>query len=442
MNYTQAMDYIEDISRRGSVLGLDTMKELMKRLGNVQDSLKFIHVAGTNGKGSTSAFISSVLIESGLKVGIYSSPSVFDYLEKIKIGRKNISQKNFARLLEVVQIQAEAMEPKPTQFEVETAVAFLAFYEEKCDVVVLECGMGGETDATNIINTTVLSVITSISLDHTAILGNTTTEIAEIKAGIIKPKVPIVTMAQDSEVLSVLEKKAEKNNSDFYVADADKNISVIRDEYENIVYSANFMGNCFDNIAISLSGEIQKENSYLALASILLLKEYQHFEGINEKTIKKGLKKAENPGRLERIFNGKENKGKNSIDIIIDGAHNPDAAIFLKESLQKYFSNRDFIFIMGMLADKNYEMTARIMSPLAKHIITLTPPNNIRALDGLELAKCVMKYNNNVSQASSVEEALELAQLLGKKNDVIIAFGSLSYLGRLKKAVKANYDRF
>lgn len=424
MNYKQSMDYIEKISEYGSVLGLSNMTELMHRLGNPQDKLRFIHVAGTNGKGSTSAFISSILIEAGFRVGIYSSPSVFSYLEKIKFNRKNISQRDFSDILTRISLTADEMEHHPTVFEVETACAFLYFYEKQCDVVVLECGMGGDEDATNIISTTCLSVITSISLDHTHILGKTLEEISAKKAGIIKPGVSVVTSNHNESILKVLKKRADKCKSKLYISDNTTGLKIKKEKFPITVFDTED----YKNLEICMPGTVQLENVQLALKACKVLNETEgsiFFECLEEKVIRKGLKKASNPGRLTQIADRPR--------IIIDGAHNPDAARGLRQALDRYFKKEKMIFIIGVLADKDYDKVLEIMCDRAEQIITVSTPNNSRALDSYSLAQAVTKYNPNVSNASSVQEALELALLLAKKNDIILAFGSLSYLGLLKE---------
>ncbi len=433
MNYKECMEYIEEISARGSVLGLTTMKELLRRLGNPQDSLRFIHVAGTNGKGSTSAFLASVLKKAGYRTGVYSSPSVFTYLEKIRINGKNIAQKSFADVLTTVKEAADAMESEksgsPTVFEVETACAFLYFFQEKCDIVIAECGMGGDLDATNVITTTVLSVITSISLDHMSFLGSTVGEIARRKAGIMKPRVPVVTIRQDEEVMEVLETRAREMSGRFVAADPD-DIEITSEKYPRTVFDYG----SYNGIEINMAGDYQTDNAALALTAIeVLCEEYPDDFAVTESQLKRGMKAAVNPGRLEQI--------SDKPAIIIDGAHNPDAALRLRMSIDRYFKGKKFVFIIGVFADKCYEDVVRIMAPLAEQIITVKTPDNPRALDANELAQTVMKYNPRVSAAGSVEEALEMALLFTTKKDIILAFGSLSYLGRLKVAVNAMRGR-
>lgn len=426
MNYRECMEYIEAISSRGSVLGLDTMRELLRRLDDPQDCLRFIHVAGTNGKGSTSAFLASVLKTAGYRTGVYSSPSVFSYLEKIRINGKNISQKAFASVLTDVRAAAEAMEREgagmPTVFEVETACAFLYFFREKCDIVIAECGMGGDLDATNVITTTVLSVITSVSLDHMSFLGNTVAEIAAKKAGIIKPSVPVVTVVQDEEAAAVIKQRAEAVSSKLTTADPDR-VLIREERFPRTVFDYGEFG----GIEINMAGDYQTDNAALAIESLSVLSEtYPDLFKVTGAQLKRGMKAAVNPGRLEMICEKPA--------VVIDGAHNPDAALRLRMSLDRYFKGKKFVFIIGVFADKCYEEVVRIMAPLAEQIITVKTPDNPRALDANELAKTVMRYNENVTAAGSVEEALEMALLFAGKKDIILAFGSLSYLGRLKTA--------
>lgn len=419
MNYKESLLYIEEISGRGSVLGLDNMKNLMNALGNPQDEVAYIHVAGTNGKGSTSAFIASALIESGYKVGVYSSPSVFTYLEKIRFGRRNISQRDFAEILTRVRETAENNGIEATVFELETAVAFGYFAQKKCDLVVLECGMGGDMDATNIVSTTKLSVITHIDMDHASYLGKTLDAIAEKKAGIIKENTPVVTCRQYDEVAKVLLNVSDNKHAAIEFSDGEDSVKLKKTKLTETVYISKEYG----EISISLPGTVQIMNSLLALKALRVLsKEYSL---ITEETVKKGLRKAVNPGRLELISSKPQ--------IVIDGAHNPDAARRLLESIDVYMSGKRIIYIMGVFKDKDYEEMLRILATKAAHIITVTTPENPRALPALELAKCAFKYNKNVTEAASIEEALEVALLFSEKDDIILSFGSLSYLGRLKK---------
>lgn len=402
MNFLQAKDYIEELNIKGSILGLENMQRIMEALNNPQDDLSFIHVSGTNGKGSVCAYVSECLINAGYRVGIYTSPVVFEYLEKIRVGHRNISQKDFADIISKIKDAATKNNIPITAFEAETAAAFLYFAKKDCDIVVLETGLGGESDATNIVNTTILSIFTSISLDHVGILGKTVSQIALVKSGIIKKNSMAVSSVASDEVKEVLKAKAEKMNSPITFID----------------------GNEADKFKLSMKGEHQKINASLALVAINKLKE-AGFD-ISDADIKNALEKTNLPGRMEII-------SKRPL-FIIDGAHNVDAARHLRDTLLRLYPDKKKLFIMGMFSDKDYEGVINQTADLAEYIITLKTPVASRALSAYDLAKAVALVNKNVSTADSVEEAVEMAKLLNP--GMIVAFGSLSYLGHLKEIIK------
>ncbi len=417
MTYEKAREYIANVSKTGSVLGLESIQNLMNELGNVQDKLAIIHIAGTNGKGSTGAFLESALIMAGKKVGRYSSPAVFEELEVWRINKENISKEEYASYVERVKSACDCMTAKgmahPTVFEVETALAFLYFYENKCDYVLLEVGMGGKTDATNLIKKPICSVITSISMDHMQFLGSTLEEIAAVKAGIIKDGCPVVTMGQKAEVLQVIERISEVKRAELLIADASE---CKRIESAGISYNCQELG----RITLSMSGDYQLENSYLA-ATVL-----KKVLGIPEEYIKEGLKKAVWPGRFETILEEPR--------FIIDGAHNEDAAEKLSRTLRKYFTNREITYIIGVLADKEHEKMLKKLLPLAKQVFTVTPPN-VRALDCVSLAGEAEKYHNHVTACENIKLAVDKALECTGKDGIILAFGSLSYLKDVKNCI-------
>ena len=423
MTYDRALSYMSENSARGSVLGLDNIKELMSRLSDVQDKLKMIHVAGTNGKGSTCAFLSNILTKAGYKVGRFTSPAVFSPLEIIKIGNRNITQKAYAAHLSKVRRAAEEMETHPTVFEMETALAFLYFYEEDCDVCVIECGMGGDKDATNVIKNPELSVITSVSMDHRDILGKSLGAIAEKKAGIIKRERPLVTFMQDEEVMEVISREASSKHSDLITFDPESDIRITSREINRTVFDLELMGETFRDLVIKLPGDHQTENAALAVAAALVFD-----RDLDRGCIRRGLKAAENPGRFEVL--------KKDPVWIADGAHNVDAALRFKETLTGLFPGKRYIFIMGVFADKDYEGILKIAAPVADMIITVHTPGSSRALPSYELARAAMTYCSNVTAADSIEEAIELAEAFAQKKDVVAAMGSLSFLGILKRRLK------
>lgn len=427
MNYKEATEYIEELQQYGSVLGLDSMRELCSRLGNPQDELRFVHIAGTNGKGSVLAYVSTILKEAGYRVGRYLSPTITDYRERFQIDGRFITQSGLCKYLEQVKEAAESMaaegKPHPTPFEVETAVAFLYFLDKKCDIVVLETGLGGALDATNVVKTTVAAVFASISMDHMAILGDTLEKIALVKAGIMKDRCYVVTARQDPAVAKILKQAALLRKCKLYTADAERAKQV----YYGVT-KQRFTYAGYKNLEISMLGKFQIENAVVAVETIQVLAKAGF--PVKEEALRRGLLLTSWPGRFSVI-------GKKPL-FIADGAHNEDASRRLAESLQFYFAEKKMIFILGMLKDKEYEKVINNTCNMAEHIITVTPPIRERAMPAYELAQAVRECNGNVTVADSVPEAVEIAYLLAsrEKDAVIVAFGSLSYLGELMKVVE------
>ena len=431
MNYKEAMEFIEKTNLYGSVLGLRTMTELMRRLGNPESKLKVIHIAGTNGKGSTLSFLTSVLMETKEKVGGYTSPSVYQYLEKIKINDKMISKRTFAKYLSKIQGICDTMVKDgfshPTSFEIETAVAFCYFYDQKCSLVILETGLGGAKDATNVIVQDKICVFTSISIDHQELLGNTLESITKEKVGIITENSVVVVGKNKEVVTKILKDKAKEKNARYKEVLSDK-IKITTQSLKKQKFSYRDM----KNITIQMSGEYQIENATLALEVVRTLwneKKWITHE-ISEAQIKNGFRITNWPGRFSVI-------SQNPI-FIVDGAHNEDAAIKLKKTMEIYFTKYHKIYIMGILKDKDYNKIISIMAPYANQIITVSTPNNKRAVPAYDLAQKIQEVNPMVTVADSIEEAVEMAYLLADKETVILAFGSLSYLGKLTEIVNHN----
>lgn len=455
MNYSEAREYLKNVNKLGSILGLNTIKELLKRLGNPQNELKVVHIAGTNGKGSIMTFVQNILMESGYKVGRYCSPAVFNEREIIRINDEYISEEQSADLLTRIKEKCDSMYseglPHPTSFEIETAEALMFFKEQNCDIALIECGMGGETDATNVFEKVLCSVIATISLDHTQFLGSTIEEITKVKSGIIKENCPVVMSKQTVEAESVIKKVCKQNNS--------KLIIPTEQDFENVeidglttkvTYKASNNKEYILNLQALGTYQIKNAKTAVEVALVLdkaltektnICDESDKNNGtgmknnINnsgntiEKNIKKGIEKTVWPGRMEVI-------SKEPL-IIIDGAHNPGAVLELRKTLDLYFTNKRITFIMGVLSDKDFSKEAEIIADRAERIITITP-NNSRGLDGHKLAETLVKYNHNVQVADSLKQAAEESIDTIKENraDMILAFGSLSYLGELKQVVR------
>ena len=421
MNYKKALEYIQSLNKYGSVLGLDNMLRLCEKLGHPEERCRFIHIAGTNGKGSTSAYIAYILMAAGFRVGRYISPTITDYRERFQIGRRMISQKDLCIYVERIKAVCEELTaegyPHPTPFEVETALSFLYFAEKECDYVVLEVGMGGATDATNVIPTPVACVWTSISMDHMGFLGKELADIARVKAGIAKAGALLISCKQEEEVEAVLKEQALKTGSSLVIADVSLATGI---KYGLTTQQFSYKG--LSRLKIHLAGTHQIQNAVLAVEVILQLRGIG--VDISDKAIYKGLEDTVWQARLEVL-------GKKPL-FIIDGAHNEDAARRLAASIETYFPGKRMIFIMGVLKDKEYEKVLKLTAHYAEHILTITPPDNPRGLHALELAMAAREYHGQVTNLSSLEEAVEVAHLLADKDTVILCFGSLSFLGAMK----------
>lgn len=421
MTYDEALEFIHRVNPMFCNPGLSRVLSLCEALGNPQDELKFIHVAGTNGKGSTSSILDSVLREAGYKVGLYTSPFILRFNERIRVDGKEIPDEDLARMTERIRPIAEAMEDKPTEFELITAIAFDYFRERGCDIVVLECGLGGRFDATNVIKTSTLSLITGISKDHVAILGDSIEKIAWEKAGIIKPGVPVIFGGEDEAARSVIAKEAKEKGADFSTVDHEK----IK------IKSADLSGSEFDfvnykDIKIKLLGLYQPRNAAMVLSAIDKLRDTGLT--ISDEAIKSGLATAKWAARFEIIS---ENP-----TIIFDGSHNAEGIRAAKESVIQYFGDEKVIVISGVLRDKEYEKIADDISEIASEVFTITPENP-RALTAGEYADVIREKGANATPTSSIEEALSSAINEAKKaGSAIVILGSLYTYGDVIKEIK------
>lgn len=424
MNYREARAYLQEAAGYGSVLGLENMEEMLKRLGNPQNDLRFVHIAGTNGKGSVLAYLSTVLKEAGYRVGRYISPTLFSYRERIQVNEDLIEREALARLVTQIAGVVEEMTAEgrahPTVFEMETALGFLYFKEKQCDLVVLEAGLGGLLDATNIVTTTVMEVLTSISMDHMGILGNSLEEIALNKAGIIKPGTLVVTCIQKPEAERVIKQTCFERGCRLRTAGMpDAGDIVYGYERQRFSYGG------YRDLEISLAGSYQIGNAALAVEAVCGLRSLG-FE-ITEAALRRGMKEARWKGRFTVL--------RKDPVFVIDGAHNRDAARRLEESIDLYFSDKRLHYIMGVFKDKEYEEIIRLTAPRAEDIIAVETPENERALPAKELAREIAKVNSHVEAASDIKSAVEKSMELAGKDDVILAFGSLSFLGDITKAL-------
>ncbi len=420
MKYTEAVEYMESLSTYGIVPGLGNITNLCEKLGNPQDDLQFVHIAGTNGKGSVLAYVSTILKAAGYKVGRYVSPTIFEYRERIQINNRSITKKALGEYVQRMKTICEELvaegKPHPTPFEVETAMAFAYFKDQGCELVVMETGMGGRQDATNIIMNTLVAVLVSISMDHMQFLGKSLSAIATEKAGIIKKDCHVVTALQEPEAQLVIEKQAADFSVPVTVAKAE-DAKKIRYGLEK----QKFDYGQWKNLEITLAGKHQIANVVLALEVVQALQQKGY--AISEKALRTGLKETSWSGRFTVL--------SKKPYFVVDGAHNEDAAKKLADSIEFYFTNKRIIYIMGILRDKEYEKIIGLTHGYADQILTVATPNQARTMSAYELATEVAKVHRNVTAVDSLEEAVEMAYLLAGKEDVIIAFGSLSFTGKL-----------
>ncbi len=439
--YQEAIDYIKNIERAGSDYGLERMRELFALLGNPDEKLKIVHVAGTNGKGSVTAYLTSALVEAGYRVGTYNSPSVFCYNERWLIDGKPLCDDDVARYMTVVRECIESEKKirsafdlgdfNPTAFEIETAVAALAFFDKECDICVLETGLGGRWDATNAIPQKELAVITPIGLDHCAILGNTLSEIASEKAAIIRDD--CVTCKQSDEIMQQIYHP--------YVFDNGKKIDVI----SNVILCKNarlsaqdLSGQTFEyddkTYRISMLGAHQLVNASIAICALQTLRN-KHWN-IPDEAIRKGLEKTVWHARFEVVKDAKERFNitiPQDKVLVFDGAHNPHGATTLAAAIKDFFADRRVHLVMGMLKDKDVQGVCALVCPLATRVSVVTPTSQ-RAMDKSDLVKIASKYCANCDEQASVRSGVQNA--LDGDCDVVILCGSLTLFADMNESRK------
>ena len=421
MNYTEAIEYIHSVNWTFCKPGLERVRELCHALGDPQDSLKFIHVAGTNGKGSFCAMTDSILRKAGYKVGLFTSPYIVEFNERMRINSLNISDSELCELVEIIKPVADKMTDKPTEFELITAIAFLYFARNNCDVVVLECGLGGRLDATNIIKTPILSVITGIALDHTAILGNTVEEIAGEKAGIIKNGVPLLWCGKDENADKVIRNKANEIGAP--MLKVDRSTLKIR---ETTLSGTLFDYDGREELFLSLLGTYQPENATNCLTAIEILT--QNGFSIPEAAIYEGLKTVKWQARFEVISKAPL--------VIADGGHNPEGIDSAVASIKQYFGEEKVGIITGVMADKDYNYMADRIASVAEKVFCLTP-DNPRALSANAYSKVFVDKGIASVACDSVPDAVDAAVQWAKENKKpVISLGSLYMYCEVAGAIK------
>ncbi len=421
MTYREALEYIHSVTWKGSRPGLSRITELCEKMSHPESRLRFVHVAGTNGKGSICCMLSEVLRASGLRVGLFTSPFVREFNERIRVDGENIGDEELASVTEYVKQFADTMDDAPTEFELITAIAFAYFARRECDIVVLEVGMGGRLDSTNVIDTTVLSVITEISLDHTAILGDTVEKIAAEKAGILKPGVPAVFAGTDEAAFRVIAQKAAEMGS-----------SLTRPAYETLaVRDVSIDGTVFDYAGqqpyrISLAGTYQPRNAAAVIHSVDVLREYGY--AIPETALRAGLLAARWSARFEVLCRDPV--------VIYDGGHNPGGVTVAFESAARCFPGEKFTVLTGVMADKEYDKIAGIAAPYIAKAYTVTPLVP-RALNAPSYAEVYRALGVDAVSCESIEtgvrDAIEDARINRRP---LILFGSLYMYADVASAVE------
>ncbi len=419
MNYEQAINYIHSLNRFGIHPGLERIEELCRAVGNPQDRLKIVHVAGTNGKGSTSTMIAGALTACGKKTGLFTSPFVSEFLERIQIDGCPCDKELFAKCvteLEPIVAEMAAKDMQPTEFEVITVAAFLIFEREKCDICVLEVGLGGRLDSTNVISTPLVSVIASISLDHTAILGETVEEIAKEKCGIIKENGKTVCYPwQEKEAFDVINDTCERMNNSLFIPNVRGIIAV-----ENRIDGVQFTYNSTE-YKLSMSGEYQVYNAVTAIDACRVL-------GLDEKSIKQGIEAAKVPARMEVI--------SSSPLVLLDGGHNEDGGKAVAESLTSMLNGKRIFAVIGMMADKNVESYLEKVATLCSFVAATTVADNPRAMTADELEQKAKIYCKNTKHFSSAQEAIEYARKNIPDYDCLLVCGSLYLAGEVRNQLK------
>ncbi|MEL4106004.1 folylpolyglutamate synthase/dihydrofolate synthase family protein [Oscillospiraceae bacterium WX1] len=421
MSYESTLEYIHSVKWQGSKPGLDRTKTLLKALGNPEKTLKFIHIAGTNGKGSTAACLSSVLRKAGYKTGLYTSPYILRFNERMQVNGAHIADSELERLTDVIRPFADAMADPPTEFELITALAMLYFKEQQCDIVVLEVGMGGELDSTNVIDTPEVAVITAIGLDHVAELGATLEEIAKAKAGIIKEGGDVVVYGGDPAVEAVFEQTCREQNAHLIKADFTR-LTV----HDFGLDAVTFDMKPYTDLRLPLVGTYQPYNAALAITALECMRSKGYH--ITDDDIKTGLAAVSWPGRFEVLLKAPV--------FVLDGAHNPHGLTATAESLARHFGGRKIVFLMGVMADKDVDAMAELLVPLAQAFVTVMP-HNPRAMKAERLRDILAPYGKPTTACATIPAGVSAAIRQAGVDGVVCALGSLYFSGDIREAVSA-----
>ena len=421
MNATEAIEYIHSVCWKGSIPGLGRTQALLEKMGNPEKKLKFVHIAGTNGKGSTAAMTASILRKAGYRTGLYTSPYIYRFHERMQVDGLEITDEELSEITEYVKPLAESLTEAPTEFELVCCIAFEYFVRKQCDIVVLEVGMGGAFDATNVIETPEVAVITNIGLDHTEVLGDTVEKIAETKSGIFKENGHAVVYRSTPSVEAVYEKVC-----------AEKHVKLVKADFDSLRLKKHTLdGQVFDcgdrkDLVLPLLGDHQLHNASVVLSVIDTLRKIGW--KISEDNIRDGLRDVRWPGRFDIV-------SRNPL-FIIDGGHNPQCIEALVKNIEDYLKDRNVIAITGVLADKDYaDMYVPVM-PYVSQFVCITPPNP-RKLESAELAKYLRTKGANAVGSDSIMDGVKTALELAGSDGVVLCFGSLYSIGSIRDALSS-----
>ena len=420
MTLDEALHYIHAVCWKGSIPGLGRTQELLEKMGNPEKKLKFVHIAGTNGKGSTAAMTASILRKAGYRTGLYTSPYIYRFHERIQVDGVEISDEDLTEITEYVKPLADSMAQSPTEFELVCCIAFEYFYRKKCEIVVLEVGMGGAWDATNVIEVPEVAVITNIGLDHTEYLGDTVEKIAETKSGIFKPHGHAVVYRSTPSVEAVYERVC-----------AERDVSLRKADFDGLVLKAHTLeGQVFDcgsrkNLVLPLLGDHQLHNAsvVLSIADTLIGEGWK----ISEQNIYDGIRDVRWPGRFDIVCRKPL--------FIIDGGHNPQCIEALVKNIRDYLAGKKVIALTGVLADKDYADMYKPVMPLVDRFVCITPPNP-RKLEAEQLARYLRKAGAQAQASESILDGVKKAMDLAGKDGVVLCFGSLYSIGGIRDALK------
>jgi dihydrofolate synthase/folylpolyglutamate synthase len=418
MNHNETLAYLYGLERFGMVFGLENISRLLQALGDPHRGLQVIHIGGTNGKGSVSAMMASILQEGGYRVGLYTSPHLVSFTERIQINGTEIAWDEVVRLTDFLRsrVEAEGIPQQVTFFDFTTALALYYFAHHEVDVTILEVGLGGRLDSTNVVHP-LITVITNVSKDHFQILGEMVEDIAQEKAGIVKYRVPLISGVTQLEVIQILEKACKEKEAPLRLAGRDFTGDKIA------AGTFNFHGRQWDlgDVRLGVRGSFQIENATVALGALEALEEKGY--RVSEKSIYQGLATVRWPGRLEVV--------RESPQIILDGAHNPAAAESLKKALQEEFDYHHLYMVMGIMQDKEVAAIMAEVVPLAAVLIA-SSPRNPRAMRAQRLAEIAQHYCSAVTVIEDVGEAVAYAQEVVQEDDLILVTGSLFTVGEAK----------